>query len=186
MSEIGDALPARAAAGRESRRRRLASTAFIWQIVKQNAFTRNVSAWRKSLRALRGESRLLFTMPILIGFARYWKTGAGGRFLVNRDRWRSTTSHSDFQRAAEAAQTCRRGDLSGPRGPITNEAGRNVGGENALTDAGGAHRRPGIRAIVGGGARPNLRPDHSRFCGHSICCVLSTQCPADEGAFSLA
>ena len=105
---------------------------FNWQIVKQNAFTRNVSAVEKSLRALRGEAGTSLYDAILMA-SRDIEDRRGRKVLVIVTDGGDTTSHSDFQRAAEAAQLADAVIYPVLVVPITNEAGRNVGGENALT-----------------------------------------------------
>ena len=105
---------------------------FNWQIVKQNAFTRNVAAVEKSLRALRGEAGTSLYDAILLS-SRDIEDRRGRKVLVIVTDGGDTTSHSDFQRAAEAAQLADAVIYPVLVVPIVNEAGRNVGGENALT-----------------------------------------------------
>jgi Ca-activated chloride channel homolog len=105
---------------------------FNWQIVKQNAFTRNVAAVEKSLRALRGEAGTSLYDAILLA-SRDIEDRRGRKVLVIVTDGGDTTSHSDFQRAAEAAQLADAVIYPVLVVPIANEAGRNVGGENALT-----------------------------------------------------
>ncbi len=57
----------------------------------------------------------------------------GRKVLVIVTDGGDTTSHADFQRAAEAAQLADAVIYPVLVVPITNEAGRNIGGENALT-----------------------------------------------------
>jgi Ca-activated chloride channel homolog len=105
---------------------------FNWQIVKQNGFTRNVAAVEKSLRALRGEAGTALYDAILLA-SRDIEDRRGRKVLVIVTDGGDTTSHSDFQRAAEAAQLADAVIYPVVVIPITNDAGRNVGGENALT-----------------------------------------------------
>jgi Ca-activated chloride channel family protein len=105
---------------------------FNWQIVKQNAFTRNVASVEHSLRSLRGEAGTSLYDAILLA-SRDIEDRPGRKVLVIVTDGGDTTSHSDFQRAAEAAQLADAVIYPVVVVPITNEAGRNVGGENALT-----------------------------------------------------
>jgi len=105
---------------------------FNWQIVKQNAFTRNVAAVERSLKALRGEAGTSLYDAILLA-SRDIEDRRGRKVLVIVTDGGDTTSRSDFQRAAEAAQLADAVIYPVLVVPITNEAGRNVGGENALT-----------------------------------------------------
>ncbi|HEY3823400.1 MAG TPA: VWA domain-containing protein [Bryobacteraceae bacterium] len=105
---------------------------FNWEIVKHNAFTRNVAAVERSLRALRGEAGTSLYDAILLA-SRDIEDRRGRKVLVIVTDGGDTTSHADFQRAAEAAQLADAVIYPVLVVPITNEAGRNVGGENALT-----------------------------------------------------
>ncbi len=105
---------------------------FNWEIVKQNGFTRNVASVERSLRALRGEAGTSLYDAILLA-SRDIEDRRGRKVLVIVTDGGDTTSHADFQRAAEAAQLADAVIYPVLVVPITNEAGRNVGGENALT-----------------------------------------------------
>src|SRR6202034_779946 len=105
---------------------------FNWEIVRQNGFTRSVPALERSLRALRGEAGTSLYDAILLA-SRDIEDRRGRKILVIVTDGGDTTSHSDFQRAAEAAQLADAVIYPVLVVPITNEAGRNVGGENALT-----------------------------------------------------
>ena len=105
---------------------------FNWEIVKQNGFTRSVPAVERSLRALRGEAGTSLYDAILLA-SRDIEGRQGRKVLVIVTDGGDTTSRSDFQRAAEAAQLADAVIYPVLVVPITNEAGRNVGGENALT-----------------------------------------------------
>jgi Ca-activated chloride channel family protein len=105
---------------------------FNWEIVKQNGFTRNVPAVERSLKALRGEAGTALYDAILLA-SRDIENRPGRKVLVIVTDGGDTTSRSDFQRATEAAQLADAVIYPVLVVPITNEAGRNVGGENALT-----------------------------------------------------
>jgi Ca-activated chloride channel family protein len=105
---------------------------FNWEIVKQNGFTRNVAAVERSLRALRGEAGTSLYDAILLA-SRDIEDRQGRKVLVIVTDGGDTTSRSDFQRATEAAQLADAVIYPVLVVPITNEVGRNIGGENALT-----------------------------------------------------
>jgi Ca-activated chloride channel homolog len=105
---------------------------FNWEIVKQNGFTRNVPGIERSLRALRGEAGTSLYDAILLA-SRDIEDRKGRKVLVIVTDGGDTTSHTDFQRATEAAQLADAVIYPVLVVPITNDAGRNVGGENALT-----------------------------------------------------
>ncbi len=105
---------------------------FNWEIVKQNGFTRNIPAIERSLRGLRGEAGTALYDAILLA-SRDIEDRPGRKVLVIVTDGGDTISHTDFQRATEAAQLADAVIYPVLVVPITNEAGRNVGGENALT-----------------------------------------------------
>jgi Ca-activated chloride channel homolog len=105
---------------------------FNWEIVKQNGFTRNVTAIERSLRALRGEAGTSLYDAILLA-SRDIEDRPGRKVMVIVTDGGDTTSRSDFQRAAEAAQLADAVIYPVLVVPIANDAGRNTGGENALT-----------------------------------------------------
>jgi Ca-activated chloride channel homolog len=105
---------------------------FNWEIVRQNNFTRNVAAVERSLRGLRGEAGTALYDAILLA-SRDIQDRRGRKVLVIVTDGGDTISHTDFQRAVEAAQLADAVIYPVLVVPIANEAGRNVGGENALT-----------------------------------------------------
>jgi Ca-activated chloride channel family protein len=105
---------------------------FNWQVVKQNGFTRNVTAIEHSLRQLRGEAGTSLYDAVLVA-SRDIEDREGRKILVVVTDGGDTTSKADFQRATEAAQLADAVIYPILVVPITNDAGRNTGGENALT-----------------------------------------------------
>ena len=105
---------------------------FNWEIVKQNSFTRNVSSIEHSLRLLRGEAGTALYDAILLA-SRDIEDRPGRKVLVIVTDGGDTVSHADFQRAAEAAQLADAVIYPVLVVPIVNDAGRNTGGENALS-----------------------------------------------------
>jgi Ca-activated chloride channel family protein len=105
---------------------------FNWEIVKQNAFTRNVPAIEHSLRLLKGEAGTALYDAILLA-SRDIEDRPGRKVLVIVTDGGDTVSHADFQRAAESAQLADAVIYPVLVVPISNDAGRNTGGENALS-----------------------------------------------------
>jgi Ca-activated chloride channel family protein len=105
---------------------------FNWQIVQQNRFTRSVAAIDHSLRGLRGEAGTSLYDAILLA-SRDIEDRQGRKILVVVTDGGDTISKTDFNRATEAAQLADAVIYPILVVPILNEAGRNVGGENALT-----------------------------------------------------
>jgi len=105
---------------------------FNWEIVKHNGFTRSVASIDHSLRLLRGEAGTSLYDAILLA-SRDIEDRQGRKILVVVTDGGDTISKTDFNRATEAAQLADAVIYPILVVPITNEAGRNVGGENALT-----------------------------------------------------
>jgi Ca-activated chloride channel family protein len=105
---------------------------FNWEIVKQNSFTRNVPSIEHSLRLLKGEAGTALYDAILLA-SRDIEDRPGRKVLVIVTDGGDTVSHADFQRAAEAAQLADAVIYPVLVVPIENDAGRNTGGENALS-----------------------------------------------------
>src|SRR5262249_50755963 len=105
---------------------------FNWEIVKQNAFTRNVARVERSLKMLHGEAGTSLYVAIVFP-SRDIEERSGGKGLVIVTDGGDTTSRTDFQAAVQAAQLADTVIYPVLVVPITNEVGRNVGGENALT-----------------------------------------------------
>jgi len=104
---------------------------FNWQVVKQHGFSRNVMSMDRVLRSLRGEAGTSMYDAILLA-SRDIEDREGRKVLVVVTDGGDTTSRTDFQRATEAAQLADAVIYPILVVPITNDAGRNTGGENAL------------------------------------------------------
>jgi len=105
---------------------------FNWQVVKENGYTRNIAALERSVRSLRGEAGTSLYDAVLLA-SRDIESREGRKILVVVTDGGDTTSRADFQRATEAAQLADAVIYPILVVPITNDAGRNTGGENALT-----------------------------------------------------
>jgi Ca-activated chloride channel family protein len=105
---------------------------FNWEIVKQTGYTRSVPAFERKLRALHGEAGTSLYDAILLA-SRDIEGRQGRKVLVIVTDGGDTTSHTDFNRAVEAAALADAVIYPILVVPITNDAGRNTGGENALT-----------------------------------------------------
>ena len=105
---------------------------FNWEIVKQNGFTRNPADVERHLRTLRGQAGTSMYDAILLA-SRDIEDRRGRKILIVVTDGGDTTSHTDFHHALEAAQLADTVIYPILVVPITNDAGRNIGGENALT-----------------------------------------------------
>jgi Ca-activated chloride channel family protein len=105
---------------------------FNYQVVKHNHFTRNASSIERSLRTLHGEAGTSLYDAIYLA-ARELEYRDGRRVMVIVTDGGDTTSTMDFHAALEAAQLADTAIYPILVVPIPTEAGRNVGGENALT-----------------------------------------------------
>jgi len=105
---------------------------FNYQVIRQNYFTRNAQSIEHYLHTLRGEAGTSLYDAIYLA-SRDLENRSGRRVLVIVTDGGDTTSTMDFHAALEAAQLADSVIYPILVVPIPNEAGRNVGGENALT-----------------------------------------------------
>ena len=105
---------------------------FNYQVIRQNYFTRNAQSIEHYLHTLRGEAGTSLYDAIYLA-SRDLENRSGRRVLVIVTDGGDTTSTMDFHAALEAAQLADGVIYPILVVPIPNEAGRNVGGENALT-----------------------------------------------------
>jgi len=109
----------------------LALYSFNWQVTLQTAYTRRFERLDQALRQLRSEGGTSLYDAIFLG-SRELEYREGRHVMVVVTDGGDTTSFKDFHQALEAAQ---RADIvlyPVVVVPITNDAGRNIGGENAL------------------------------------------------------
>ena len=105
---------------------------FNYQVVRHNYFTRNIGPLEHSLRLLKGEAGTsLYDAIYLTG--QDLQERDGRRVMIIVTDGGDTTSSKDFHAALEAAQLADAVIYPILVMPITNDAGRNIGGENALT-----------------------------------------------------
>ena len=105
---------------------------FNWQVERRNYFTRNAASLEKSLKAMKGEAGTALYDAIYLA-ARDLEGREGRRVMVIVTDGGDTTSVKDLKQALAAAQFADAVIYPVVVVPITNDAGRNVGGENALT-----------------------------------------------------
>ncbi|MFN0165069.1 MAG: VWA domain-containing protein [Bryobacteraceae bacterium] len=122
---------------------------FNYEVRKHNHFTRNMATLERSLKALRPVAGTSLYDALYLASGEL--EGKDGRkvLLVVTDGG-DTTSTIDFHKALEAAHLADAVIYSVLVMPITNDAGRNIGGENALTTLG---QRTGGRVFT-----PTLGP----------------------------
>ena len=116
----------------ESAGDRVALYSFNWQVEQQTDFTFSYTKLANSLRALRGEGGTSLYDAIFRA-ARALEDRAGRKIMVIVTDGGDTTSGKNLKQALEAAQLADAVIYPVVVMPITNDAGRNVGGENALT-----------------------------------------------------
>jgi len=105
---------------------------FNYQIVQQHPFSRNTAAIERSLRGLKGEAGTALYDAIYLA-AGELQHRQGRRVIVIVTDGGDTVSSKDFHAALESAQLTDCVIYPILVVPIENDAGRNVGGENALT-----------------------------------------------------
>jgi Ca-activated chloride channel family protein len=131
----------------------LALYSFNYEVRELNHFTRNQASLERSLKGLRGEAGTSLYDAIYFA-ARDLEDRDGRKVIVVVTDGGDTTSVKDFHAALKAAQLADAVIYSVLVTPITNDAGRNIGGENALTTLG---ERTGGRVFA-----PNLGPGIDR------------------------
>jgi Ca-activated chloride channel family protein len=105
---------------------------FNFEVTRHNFFTHNHAPLEHSLRLIRGEAGTSLYDAIFLA-SRDLESREGRKVMVIVTDGGDTTSSKDFHAALEAAQLANAVIYPVLVVPITNEAGRNVGGENALT-----------------------------------------------------
>jgi Ca-activated chloride channel family protein len=105
---------------------------FNYQVVRHNFFTQNLRPLEHSLKSLKGEAGTALYDAMYLA-AEDLERREGRRVMVIVTDGGDTTSRKDFHAALEAAQIADAIIYPILVMPITSDAGRNVGGENALT-----------------------------------------------------
>jgi Ca-activated chloride channel family protein len=105
---------------------------FNWEVVKQTGFTRDPAAIDRRLRELNGVGGTSLFDAILLA-SRDIQDRQGRKVLIIVTDGGDNLSKTSFQRAAEAAQLADAVIFPVLVMPVTADAGRNIGGENALT-----------------------------------------------------
>jgi Ca-activated chloride channel homolog len=105
---------------------------FNWQVDRLNYFTHNVAPLERSLRGLKAEAGTSLYDAIYLASADLERR-EGRRAMVIVTDGGDTTSNKKFHDALESAQLADTVIYPVVVMPITNDAGRNIGGENALT-----------------------------------------------------
>lgn len=128
----------------------IALYAFNWQVRLQQGYTRRTERLERALRQIRAEGGTsLYDAVYLAGEDMEGREGRHVIIVVTDGG--DTTSYKDFHAALDAAQRADAVIYPILVMPITNDAGRNIGGENALTTLAG-----GTGGMV---FTPDLGPD---------------------------
>ena len=104
---------------------------FNWQVTRNNNFTHSFASLTNSLKTLRGEAGTSLYDAIYLA-ARDLEDREGRKIMVIVTDGGDTTSSMDLKKALAAAQLADAVIYPVVVIPITNDAGRNIGGENAL------------------------------------------------------
>ncbi len=106
---------------------------FNWQVVLLRNFTRNLDALERPLRAIKGEAGTSLYDAMYLASSDIAERAGGRHVMIIVTDGGDTTSSKNYHQALEAAQRADAVVYPILIMPITNDAGRNVGGENALT-----------------------------------------------------
>jgi len=105
---------------------------FNWQVNLMNSFTRRMTRIESNLRLLKSEGGTSLYDAIYLA-SRDLESREGRHVIVVVTDGGDTTSTKTYHNALEAAQVADTVMYPVLVMPITNDAGRNIGGENALT-----------------------------------------------------
>ncbi|MDP8979609.1 MAG: VWA domain-containing protein [Acidobacteriota bacterium] len=105
---------------------------FNWQVTLLNSFTRRMGRIESNLRVLKSEGGTSLYDAIYLA-SRDLEMREGRHVIVVVTDGGDTTSTKTYHNALEAAQVADAVMYPVLVMPITNDAGRNIGGENALT-----------------------------------------------------
>jgi len=104
---------------------------FNWQVTEYHSFTHSLASLTTALKALHGEAGTSLYDAIYLA-ARGLEDREGRKVLVVVTDGGDTTSSKNLQQALAAVQLADAVIYPVVVIPITNDAGRNIGGENAL------------------------------------------------------
>ena len=104
---------------------------FNWEVQRNNFFTHSYTSLTNSLRSFRGEAGTSLYDAIYLA-ARDLEDRQGRKVMIIVTDGGDTTSSKNLKQALEAAQLADAVIYPVVVMPITNDAGRNIGGENAL------------------------------------------------------
>ena len=144
--------------GEGDNRDAIALYGFNDEVTRLNGFTRNTMALGHSLHGMRGSAGTSLYDAIYLA-AGEMQDREGRRVMLIITDGGDTTSRKDYQAALAAAQ---RNDIvlySILVVPISNNAGRNTGGENALTTLAASTGRAGVCSV----ARRDARSGTERY-----------------------
>ncbi|HLY18893.1 MAG TPA: VWA domain-containing protein [Bryobacteraceae bacterium] len=105
---------------------------FNYQVTLHNFFTHNQAPLEHSLRLIQGEAGTSLYDAVFLA-SRDLEPRIGRKVMIIVTDGGDTTSVKDFHAALDAAQLANTAIYPVLVVPITNEAGRNLGGEHALT-----------------------------------------------------
>ena len=113
-------------------RDRVALYSFNWQVERHSDFTRDYTRLTTFLKDLRGQAGTSLYDAVYLA-ARDLEVREGRKTMVIVTDGGDTTSSKNLKQALEAAHMANTVIYPVVVMPITNDAGRNIGGENALT-----------------------------------------------------
>jgi Ca-activated chloride channel family protein len=123
---------------------------FNWQVVRNVPYARDLKRFEREMRKLKGEAGTSLYDAIFLA-AEDIQARAGRHVMVLVTDGGDTTSSKTFHQAREAVHRADAVLYPILVMPVTNDAGRNIGGENALTllaqSTGGKLFAPGVDAL---------------------------------------
>jgi Ca-activated chloride channel family protein len=129
---------------------RAALYVFNWQVLRSVDYTRSASRFERAMKGLRGEAGTSLYDAIYLA-AEDIDSREGRHVLIVVSDGGDTVSAKDYHAAMQAAHSADSVVYPILTMPILNDAGRNIGGENALTTmartTGGKMFMPGINGL---------------------------------------
>ena len=153
---------------------------FNWEVREQQPFTRDLKAFDARLKLLHGEAGTAMYDAVYLGAQRL-EPRPGRKVIVVVTDGGDTVSKVNVHKALEAAQLADAAIYAIVVMPITNDAGRNIGGEHALEFMAKRHRGTLLPAHRWRGTRQGVQLHHHRTAHPVPAGVLSAECPLEQG-----
>ena len=162
---------------------RAALYTFNWEVREQQPFTRDLKALDARLKLLHGEAGTAMYDAVYLGAQRL-ESRQGRKVIVVVTDGGDTVSRIDVHKALEAAQLADAVIYAIVVMPITNDAGRNIGGEHALEFMAQGTGGRTFLPTIGAGTRQGVQRHHHRSAHPVPAGLLSAERAPDQATAS--